>query len=382
MVALATSRDVSRIVIIHAMRCRPHLPLLLCTLFLAGCATRPLPPPASTVDGTPPVVVAETYVTAESPADELDSLATWPAPDGTVWLIATAKVAHQLAVFDADSGERLRTIGGEGTAPGQFKRPNGVFVHGDHLFVSERDNRRVQVFLLPEFTPLGTFGEAQLRTPYGLWLHETGPDELEVYVTDSFQYGKRFDQVPPFAELDQRVRHYRLRFDGDRRFAADYIGAFGDTSEAHALRMVESIAGDASNDRLLIADEDTRHLATVHEYSLDGRPTGRRMPPGTFAAEPEGIALWACPGGTGYWIVADQLNPHTIFRVFDRGTLAPRGAFVGNVVAWTDGIGLHAAATPRFPGGVLFAVHADKAIGAFDLRDVVTALQLDPACVR
>src|SRR5690606_42140904 len=99
-------------------------------------------------------------------------------------------------------------------------------------------------------------------------------------------------------------------------------------------------------------------------------------------SEPEGIALWACTADTGYWIVADQLRPLTVFRVFDRVTLDPRGAFSGQVTAWTDGVALHAAPTARFPDGVLFAVHSDRAVAAFDLGDVARTLGLDPACAQ
>ena len=42
---------------------------------------------------------------------------------------------------------------------------------------------------------------------------------------------------------------------------------------------------------------------------------------------------------------------------------------------------LHAASMPHFPGGALFAVHDDKAVAAFDLRDVANALNLSTACV-
>ncbi|MCW5581443.1 MAG: phytase, partial [Luteimonas sp.] len=177
---------------------RTPLPLFA-ALLLAACATpRPTaPPPAGP---TPPsadvATVPERFVTADASRDELDSLATWTAEDGTTWLIATAKTGHRLVVFDADSGERLRDFGGKGAAPGEFLRPNGVAVHGDLLFVSERDNRRVQVLGLPDFRPLATFGEAQLRSPYGLWVHETTPGNLQVYVTDSFMDGARYDVVP------------------------------------------------------------------------------------------------------------------------------------------------------------------------------------------
>ncbi|MGH8078784.1 MAG: phytase, partial [Lysobacter sp.] len=193
--------------------------------------------------------------------------------------------------------------------------------------------------------------------------------------------GKRFDEVPAFAELDQRVRRYRVQFDQAGRLITSYAGSFGDTREASALRMVESIAGDPANDRLLIADEDRRHESTLREYTFSGRYTGRTLPQDSFGAEAEGVALWSCPNGAGYWIAVDQLAPLTIFHLFDRVSLAPRGSFRGTLTAHTDGVALHAAATPSFPGGALFAVHDDKAVTAFDLRDVTRALGLQQGCI-
>ncbi len=361
-------------------------------LALAACTTpaprAPTPLPAI-ASASPPALVPERYVSADSPGDELDSLATWPTEDGRTWLIATAKATHSLVVFDADTGERLRSFGGKGQAPGRFLRPNGIAVYGNHLFVAERDNHRVQVLELPDLLPLGTFGATELTSPYGLWIHESAPDEYDVYVTDSFMDGEHYDVVPPFDQLDRRVRRYRVTFDGDdaRRFSARDEGAFGDTSEATALRIVESIAGDPAQQRLLVADEFTsdegdRRASSLREYTFDGRPTGRELPAGSFEAEAEGVALWSCTPDSGYWVAADQRYPHTRFLLFDRDTLAPRGSFVGEVTAHTDGIALHAAATPAFPAGALFAVHDDKAVTAFDLGDIVRALALDPRCTE
>jgi len=353
---------------------------------LAACAAQPprgaAPSLANDTLAEPVPVVVERYVSPAYPKDELDSLITWPTEDGKTWLIATAKSGHRLVVFDADTGERLREVGGKGSAPGQFLRPNGVAIFGNDLFVTERDNHRVQVLSLPEFKSLGTFGEQQLRSPYGLWLNETAPDELEVYVTDSYMEGPRFDVVPAFDKLNERVRRYRVDLAEDGSFTAKDDGAFGDTSSDAALRMVESIAGDPAQDRLLVADEDMRHLSTLREYTFGGRYTGRSVPRGSFDAEAEGIALWSCSVDSGYWVAVDQLSPLSRFRLFDRKTLEPRGSFTGRTVAQTDGIALHAAATGRFPAGALFAVHDDESVAAFDLRDVVAALNLDPACLH
>lgn len=327
-----------------------------------------------------PIVVPEAYVSAESPGDELDSLATWRHPDGKAWLIATAKSSHQLIVFDADTGERLRAVGGKGTEPGLFKRPNGIAILGDRLFVAERDNRRIQVLSLPDFAPVASFGSDELRAPYGLWLNPDADGRgADLYVTDSFMYGERFDRLPPLAELDQRVRRYRLAFAADGGVRAESRGSFGDISEDGALRIVESIAGDPAHDRLLIADEH-HPKSTLREYTLAGKPTGRQLPEDTFSFEAEGVALWSCGTRRGYWISVDQLSPLTIFHVFDRRTLERVGSITGRTVATTDGIALRSEGDARFPSGALFAVHADKSVAAFDLRDVIRALKLDRHC--
>lgn len=362
---------------------------LASTLLLAACATAPAPSdaPASTTPQAPAapataglIEVRERYVSAPQAAEELDSLATWTAPDGRTWLIGTAKSTHRLVVFDADTGTRLRDVGGEGTAPGQFDRPNGIAVHDDRVFVVERDNRRVQVLSLPDFKPLATFGEDVLKSPYGIWLTETEPGELELYVTDSFMDGAKFDVVPPFATLDQRVRRFRVHTESNGRLRTTYAGSFGDTREDSALRMVESLAGDRANDRLLIADEDRRHVSTLREYSFSGMYTGRSLPQDAFAAEAEGVVLWSCRNGGGYWVAVDQLAPLTEFHLFERVSLAPAGSFRGATTAYTDGVTLHAPATTAFPGGALFAVHDDKSVSAFDLRDIARALRLSPDC--
>ena len=358
------------------------LPALLLVLSWSLAALLPAPAraatPGATAQAAPPRIVGERYISPPQPGEELDSLATWLHPDGSTWLIATAKSGHRLVVFDADSGQRLREVGGKGEALGQFKRPNGIAVLDDRLFVVERDNRRVQVFALPEFRPLGSFGGDTLRAPYGLWLNPQA-DGIEAFVTDSFMYGERFDVLPTLEEMSQRVRRYRLRFDADGALKAESLGSFGATDDANALRIVESIAGDPAHDRLLIADEYQPH-STLREYTFAGRATGRYIPEDIFAFEAEGVALWACRGDRGYWVAVDQLSPLTVFHFFDRKTLERVGSFTGGTVGATDGIALRTAPTRRFPAGALFAVHDDTSVAAFDLRDIAVALRLDRAC--
>ncbi|MEO8365706.1 MAG: phytase [Pseudoxanthomonas sp.] len=363
---------------------KPYLIIVgLSLALLAGCAT--LPPPHSSTPQAPKAtttvdaVIPEAWVSTANAADELDSLAVWPGEDGQTWLIATAKSSHSLVVYDAETGERLRSVGGPGKGPLQFDRPNGIAVFGDLLFVAERDNHRVQVLQLPAFTSLGMVGEDVLKVPYGLWLRETGPEQLEMFVTDSFMADFRTRELPPMAELDQRVKRFEVHVDDAGKLQWRYLGAFGDITEAGALRMVESIAGDPANDRLLIADEDRRVGSTLRDYTLEGMYRAHSLP--LFDADAEGVALWACDAGAGYWIGVDQLQP-TVFRIFDRTTLKPVKTFSGEVVANTDGQVLYAAGTPRFPSGALYTLHDDKAVAAFDLRDIVRALGLSDHCMR
>ncbi|WP_133500326.1 phytase [Cognatilysobacter terrigena] len=362
----------------------PALVLAALLAALTGCATtRPTPPPAEPAAKARPsaTVVPERFVSVESPDDELDSPAAWTTEDGHTWVIVTAKSTHRLVVYDGDSGERLREVGSRGSAPGQFNRPNGIAVHGDLAFVVERDNHRVQALSLPDLKSVATFGDTDLRSPYGIWVDETEPGDLDVYVTDNFMDGAKFDVVPPLPQLAQRVKRFRVNVDGDDVHAR-LAGTFGDTTEAASLHIVESIAGDAASDRLLIADEDTNRPSTLREYGFDGRYTGRSTAPGAFSAQAEGVVLWSCDTDVGYWIGVDQLAPRTVFHVFDRTTLARVGSFEGAATSHTDGIALHAAATPSFPYGVMYAVHDDRAITAFDLRDVATALHLSERCTQ
>ncbi|HJW46631.1 MAG TPA: phytase [Lysobacter sp.] len=330
----------------------------------------------------PHQVVVEAFVTAATPEDNIDSPAAWRAPDGKLWLYATAKKTDHLVIYDGDSGMSVTTYGSSGAGTGQFRRPNGIAVHDDLLFVVERDNHRVQVLALPSLRSLAMFGDTDLVQPYGLWVRERDAGVLEVLVTDAYMAGKDAageDLLPPLAQLDRRVQRYELRRTGDA-LTTRHLGHFGDTSAAGAIRVPESIWGDPAHDRLLIAEEDLPIGTSIREYDLEGRYRDRTIGLGQFKAQAEGIALWACPDGSGYWLTTDQFKDRSLFNVFDRQSLRHLGAFAGTKVGNTDGVWLHQAATTRFPQGVFYAVHDDMAVGAFDWRDIAKALGLRATC--
>jgi 3-phytase len=366
----------------------------IAALLLCGCASAPMDrEPDQTADVDPLLsaaqlphrVVAETFVTAETPQDNIDSPAAWMAPDGKLWLLATAKKTDRLVIYDGDTGATLSTHGTSGDGAGQFRRPNGIAVHGNLAFVVERDNHRVQVLALPSLASLGSFGSNDLVQPYGLWVNARGADALEVLevlVTDAYMAGKDAageDVPPPLSSLNRRVQRYRVKASA-AALAATHEGSFGDVSEAGAIRIPESIWGDPAHDRLLIAEEDLATGTAVREYDLQGKFRGRTIGLGQFKAQAEGLALWTCADGSGYWLATDQFKDRSLFNVFDRQSLKHLGAFAGAKVGNTDGVWLHQAATSKFPKGVFYAVHDDMAVGAFDWRDIARTLGLREDC--
>jgi 3-phytase len=308
-----------------------------------------------------------------------DSPASWTAPDGSIWLIATAKATDRLVLYRGDTGETLRGVGGSGSEAGQFERPNGIFVIGDRVYVVERDNRRVQVLTLPDFTPIGSFGSEQLQKPYGLWVREID-GAYEVLVSDAYMDPADEDRVPPLAELGRRFQRYTVQF-GDAGLTATHAGSFGATDEAGAIRISESLWADPAQDRLLLAEEDQADGTRIKVYRLsDYAYTGQDLGAGLFRAQAEGIALYACDDGRGWWISTDQFKDRSLFHVHERQSLAHVGSFAGNTVANTDGVWLHQAASERFPAGVFYAVHDDQGVAAFDWRDIARALKLPEGC--
>ncbi len=356
---------------------------------LAGCATSPVDredrqdaakATSGAGAGSDAPSIREAFLTEMVPADNIDSVASWRAPDGRRLLVATAKATDRLVVYDGETGRTLRGVGSAGEGMGQFDRPNGIAIVDDLLWVVERDNRRVQVMSLPDFLPLAAFGSEMLQTPYGLWVRKLDAG-YDVYVTDAYMAGEDAqgeDILPPLARLDRRVQRFHV-IPAGTGLSARHVGNFGDTTPDGALRVVESIWGDVANDRLLIAEEDESYANELKVYDLSGRYAGRTVGREVFKAQAEGIMLRTCAGGGGWWITTEQGKGRTVFHLFDRLTLQHRGAVAGNMVANTDGIWLHQSPTPRFPDGVLYAVHDDQGVVALDWRDIARTLSL-PAC--
>lgn len=324
-----------------------------------------------TATGPMDTTVPELYESPRMPHENIDSLAYW---EGGEWIVATAKSTHRLLVLAASDGHVLRTVGEEGDGPGQFRRPNGVAVVGDVLLVTERDNRRVQVLHLPDFASLGFVGAGILRSPYGITAFAT-PAGIEVYVTDSYLASD--GTVPPPEALGERVRHFRLAV-REGAVASELVRSFGDTAGGGVLQVVESIAADPEQNRLLIADE-AETARNIKVYDLAGHFTGLVLGQGAFAAEPEGLAL-VRHGVGGFWIATDQRKERTHFLLFDRVSLKFLGSFTGTVVANTDGVAVVTGHIAGWPVGGLVAVNSDASVAAFPLLEIQKAIRSTAGC--
>jgi 3-phytase len=345
------------------------------------------PPAGAQVADT--ATVDEVLQTPRNTWDNVDTPAVWHGAEGQHWLLTTAKEGDVIRVHDAVTGAPLQRVGGSGSDLGEFDRPNGVAVIDDLMLVVERDNRRVQVFSLPSFEPLGAFGQPlgwqravgeggeRFRLPYGLTVYETDTGTYMLYVTDA--YAEPDESVPPPSELDGRVKQFRFTVD-DGRLRHQHVRNIGATSGPGMLKVVESLWADPAHDRLLVAEEKEGE-AQIKVYTLDGTFTGTTISSDYFQSEAEGIMLYECGTADGYWLTTDQSETQNTFHLFDRTSLEHVGAFRGETVSNTDGIFATEQAFGPFEQGAFYAVHNDGSTVAFDWTDIAAALDLEGSCV-
>lgn len=104
--------------------------------------------------------------------------------EGRAELYVAETNAHRIVVFDA-KGDRLRTIGGRGEAPGQFNYPTHLAVSNGNLYVNDTMNFRLQV-LSPDGSVVAVFGEHGDQEGYFGQAKGVGVDSQgHVYVAES-----------------------------------------------------------------------------------------------------------------------------------------------------------------------------------------------------
>ncbi|NBC66370.1 MAG: phytase [Bacteroidetes bacterium] len=323
-------------------------------------------------------VIPEIYQTTRDTVNNVDTPAIWHGPNGEHWLLATAKETDVILVYDASTGERVGIFAEPGKGMGQLERPNSIAIVDDLAVIVERDNHRIQVFTLPEFESLGYFGEDILIKPYGMSILKNGDGSYRLFVTDNYE--TEDEQVPADSLLDSRAHEFSFSVEGDE-LKANHIQAFGDTSGPGILKTVESLMADPEHNRLLIADEDSTEL-NLKVYDLDGNFTGDIVGNGVFRYEPEGIALYSCENGSGYWVTTDQSETDNTFYVFDRESLELTTAFQNPQTTNTDGIVITQRSFPNFPKGGFFPIHNDGNVSAVSWATIAKELKLRTCMVE
>jgi 3-phytase len=302
-------------------------------------------------------------------------------PAGRTGCLQQQREGHAIIIFDASDGSYIKTFGSEGEGPGELLRPNGIGLIDDLMLIVERDNQRIQVVRLPDFDLVGTFGdegfEDVLLYPYGITADKIEENVYEVFVTDN--YNPYLEGYPAEGELDNRIHHYRFTVSGNS-LTAEQLNIFGEVYNDGALHKVESLWSDRFHNRLMIADE-AYLKRDIKIYDLEGNFTGEIISNEYFTSEPEGIALYTCDDGSGYWIMTDQhKTPDNKFEVFDRETLEHLGTFKGEITRNTDGIWLTQKSFGPFPKGAFYPVHDDGSVTAISWEDIAEALSLDLDC--
>ncbi len=318
------------------------------------------------------VVITETFQTERDEPANIDSPTVWHGPDGEHWLIATAKEGNGLYIADATNGEHLRIYGSTGVDTGQFKRPNGITVFEDYLFVIERDNRRIQIVELPELKSLGFIAEDQLMKPYGVYIYTDETDSNHIFISDNYETAD--GRIPDPGALDYRLHHFTFEITSDS-ISHKLVDRYGATEGEGVLYVVESIYGDPANNVLLVAEEDTTQ-SCVKVYDLEGQFTGRIFGEGIFRHQVEGIALYEGSNGSGYWIITDQSHKENVFHVFTRREFMHVGSFSGPNTTNTDGVWLTQESFGPFEHGAFYAVHDDGNVSAFDWGQIAEKLGL------
>lgn len=311
-------------------------------------------------------IIPETFLTKANPKNNIDSVAIWHGSNNQNWLLATAKSTNKIIVYDAQTGEKVKSIGTFGNDKMQFARPNSVAVINDFAFIVERDNHRLQVFSLPEFNFLGFIGENKLKLPYGLTLYKKEKNTYILYVTDNYD-------AQDETKTNGRVHHYEIKIKNNK-LSSKLLNTFG-YEEKSFLRKVETIVADKKNNRLFIADESPEECC-VKIYTLDGKFTGKYLGKGLFKSEPEGIAIYKVGKNNGYIIATNQDYQKNTFFVFDRKSLQHLGTFNGKNVSNTDGIAVTSKSFGPFKNGAFYAVNNDKNVAAISWANIKKELKL------
>ena len=261
-------------------------------------------------------------------------------------IVVTVKDKNELHVYGAMNGKFKKSIKRENAYPNGITTINDQFV-----LVTERDNKQVAVFNSSmEF--LGTFGNEELRSPYGITFYKQENNSYKVLVTDSYEYNN---------PREDRILSWDFTIENGE-FSVGPATVLGNPT----LYQVESIQADKYYQTLLVAEEMKEHHKVMALDLMTGEVIKEDLGNFDRGNDPEGIALVVNKNNNGYWICTEQSKTDNRFHLYDRKTLEYMTTMYLDNVSYTDGI-----ATAYMHGKwFLYAVDNDARIVAFELPEI------------
>ena len=261
-------------------------------------------------------------------------------------IVVTVKDKNEIHVYNAMNGEFKKSIKRDNAFP------NGVTTINDQfVLVTERDNKQVAVFN-SSMDFLGTFGNDELRSPYGITFYKQEEGLYKVLVTDSYEYNN---------PREDRILTWDFTIDNES-FNVSSATVLGNPT----LYQVESIYADQHYQTLLVAEEMQEHHKVMALDLMTGEVKKEDLGNFNRGNDPEGIALVINKDNNGYWICTEQSKTDNRFHLYDRKTLEYMNTMYLDNVSYTDGI-----ATAYMHGKwFLYAVDNDARVVAFELPEI------------
>ena len=261
-------------------------------------------------------------------------------------IVVTVKDKNELHVYNAMNGELKKSIKRENAFPNGITTINDQFV-----LVTERDNKQVAVFN-SSMEYLGSFGNNELRSPYGITFYKQDNSSYKVLVTDSYEYNN---------PREDRILTWDFSIENES-FNVSEASVLGNPT----LYQVESIQADKHYNTLLVAEEMEEHHKVMVLDLMTGEVLKEDLGDFNRGNDPEGIALVINKDHQGYWICTEQSKTDNRFHLYDRKTLENFATMYLDNVSYTDGI-----ATAYMHGKwFLYAVDNDARVAAFELPEI------------
>ena len=261
-------------------------------------------------------------------------------------IVVTVKDKNELHVYNAMNGELKKSIKRENAFPNGITTINDQFV-----LVTERDNKQVAVFN-SSMEYLGSFGNNELRSPYGITFYKQDNSSYKVLVTDSYEYNN---------PREDRILTWDFSIENES-FNVSEASVLGNPT----LYQVESIQADKHYNTLLVAEEMEEHHKVMVLDLMTGEVLKEDLGDFNRGNDPEGIALVINEDHQGYWICTEQSKTDNRFHLYDRKTLENFATMYLDNVSYTDGI-----ATAYMHGKwFLYAVDNDARVAAFELPEI------------